>query len=138
MHHNTAGKRNEWEFTYKGVALLKAALAKKKYHGERLKWWMKKKEEVLSTIRKSGVEVNESIVDELRKSGYSTSNNVNVAGGTIRIRADLVAKLQECSTKVDAHTGLVRDYDGWTQAFGDSKDDDFDLQIGDWLFFFAK
>lgn len=134
--------RAAWEFNYRGDALLKAALAKKKYHHSRHAWWSNKKEDVLKTIRKSGVEVNESIVDELRKSGYATSNNaintVSLGGGQIRIRTDLVAKLQECASKIETHSKLVREYDGWVQAFSSSKKYSFYLQVDDWLFFFGK
>lgn len=135
-------KRDEWLFIYTVARLAAAAQAKKEYHEGRHKWWGEKKAAVMAEIRESGINISESIVDELAKVGYA-SNNLNATralhGPQVTIKPELVARLQECVTKVEQHMGKVLAYDGWQQALSAApQESTYSLNINDWLFFFGK
>src|ERR1700688_3484084 len=101
-------QRNEWEFEYGASELAAAAAAKANHHASRAKWWELKKEEVMRTVRESGIDVTESVAagNSARSTGF---------GPQIIIDATLQRKLQECHAKINEHTAKVRDYEGWRQ-----------------------
>lgn len=129
-------KRREWEIEYTGARLAEAAEEKSHYHRERLNVWMTSKDEVMENIRESGMEISETLVDEMRKTGsYTTQGSF---GPTVTIRADLLQKLSEAHTKVVQHEQLVKDYDAWMQMMGAHTELRFKLQHDDWMFFFGR
>lgn len=138
--HNS--KRDEWTFKYTANELSAAAAEKHRYHKSRVVWWTAKKGEVMTAIKETGIEISESIVDELAKSGYSTANNNMNAmrnGPQVKVNEDLVRKLMECVSKIAAHEVRVSTYEGWNQALCSAPAPTaFDLNINDWLFFFGK
>lgn len=134
---SSEGKRGDWVFTYSAKTLFSAATAKRDHHLSRREWWSKKKEEVLAEIKQDGLSVNESIVDELMKVGYSNNTRV-VNQGSVYIKPELLEQMRECQTKISAHADSATVYDGWIQAMQAAGDKSFELNINDWLFFFSK
>ena len=134
-------KRNEWEVKYTGRRLAEAAQAKKTYHAERHKVWSGKEEDVMVEIKSSGMEINRSLVDEMRKTNqYSISNSANLGfpSTTVTIRADLLQKLQEAGLKIRQHEDLIKQYDAWVQMMEAHQENQFELNHDDWMFFFGK
>lgn len=130
--------RQQWRVSYTGTRLATAAKDKKAYHAGRAQVWFDAKEKVMAEIRESGVEVNESLVDEMRRQGaYSVSNSLRGAP-VVAIRDDLVAKLQEAHGKVASHEELVKQYDAWAQMMDAHPETQFQLEHDDWMFFFGK
>ena len=121
--------RNSWKFSYTADKLLDAANAKTSFHEGRLSWWAKKKEEVLSSIRSEGLEIDESVALGYTNSGRNTSVN---------IRNDLLKDLNECVSKITEHTGKLKEYNAWIQVLHSQGQAALDLNQDDWLFFFGK
>jgi hypothetical protein len=129
-------KRNEWTVQYTGAKLADAAKAKIDFHEGRIKVWKDAKEKVMSDIRASGIEVNESLAEQFNNSTqYSTTQ---AYGPTVTIKEDLLHKLQEAHSKVDTHTGLVKQYQAWGQMMSSHPEAVFQLQHDDWMFFFGR
>src|SRR6185295_3981380 len=134
--------RDEWTVQYRGLALAGAALDKKTHHQGRLEWWKNKKAEVIEKIRSEGIEVSESIVDELGKAGYANATvaSMNVTRGyrdpVVQIDAALQAHLREAVAKVHEHEGKARAYDCWEQMMTaqPAAASTFDLTHDDWMF----
>lgn len=127
--------RNTWKFTYPATDLHMAASKKLDYHESRVKWWTKKQEEVMKTIRKSGIRIDQSIVMELAKTGYNTSNAGR--GPSVQIDTKLLADMNECTGKIATHKAHVQQYESWVAVLADA-DGDYELEHDDWLFFFSE
>ena len=121
--------RNLWKFNYTSDILLKAATEKLNWHKERHDWWSSKKEEIMTIIKASGLEIDESVAMGYSNSGRQTSVN---------IRTDLLKDLNECVSKIDEHKRKIADYDSWVQVFENRGNFAYDLDQDDWLFFFGK
>lgn len=130
-------KRNEWEVQYTGSALADAAMAKIDFHGGRLKFWAGKKEEVMGEIKASGLEINESLADQLRASN-SYQATTQGYGPSVTIRDDLLQKMQEAHGKVGTHESLIKQYQAWAQMMTAHPTALFSLRHDDWMFFFGK
>jgi len=130
-------KRDDWVVPYTGNALLAAATGKLEFHEGRRKWWGEKKEELIGKIRAEGINVTESVVDELGKLGYHTSNAA-IGGPTIQIDAGLAAQVREAAQKVHEHDGKIAQYKAWMQMLEAHQNANFDLDHDDWMFFFGK
>ncbi len=127
-------QRKEWKFSYSAPQLAVAARAKIDYHAEHLGFWMKKREELMATIREEGIEINEKIA-----LGYVNPKARDWdRGGEIMIRNDLRKGLVETFEKLSYHTGKRDTYDGWEQVLRAKPDNTLDLDIEDWLFFFGR
>lgn len=127
-------QRSEWKFDYPAPKLAEAARAKIAYHAEHLDFWMKKREELMGTIREEGIEVNEKIA-----LGYSNPKMRDWdRGGEIMIRNDLRKGLAETFEKLAYHTGKRDTYDGWQQVLEGNPEAVLSLDIEDWLFFFGR
>ena len=132
-------KRDDWTVMYTGKALYDAAIMKVTYHESRQKWWLNKKIELIDKIRAEGINVTESVVDELGKLGYSTSNaNIGGNGPHIQIDAGLAAQVREASQKVHEHVDKITGYRAWVQMLDAHKDMNFALDNDDWIYFFGK
>ena len=129
-------KRNEWTVPYTGKQLAEAAAAKKAYHEGRHKWWSDKREEVIAKIKSDGMQITDSIVDEMAKSGYA--NTSRVGGPVVEIDAALQAHLAEAHQKVHDHARLVKEYDAWQQMMSAHSTAAFPLMQADWMYFFGK
>lgn len=130
-------KRNEWTVQYTGAKLADAAKAKIDFHEGRLKFWGGKKGEVMAEIRAEGIEINESIADQLNASNaYATTSMGH--GPSVTIRNDLLEKMQEAHGKVGTHEGLIKQYQAWAQMMVAHPEAVFQLQHDDWMFFFGK
>src|SRR5262245_30132487 len=130
-------KRNEWGVEYTGAKLAVAANEKASYHSQRVLVWQQKKEDVIAEIRSDGMQINESIVDEMRKLGNYTTSNIG-DGPSVTIRHDLLERLGEAHSKVVRHEKLVKEYDAWLQMMNAHNDHRFFLQHDDWLYFFGR
>lgn len=130
--------RHEWKMPYRGNVLLKAVQDKIIHHMERRDWWSKKKEEVITSIKGGGIEITQSIVDELQKGGYSGSNVRHDRGPTVQIDVALMNHLNEAHRKVEEHKNKEFDYKQWEQVLTSQQDAHFDLNMDDWIFFFGK
>jgi hypothetical protein len=129
-------KRNEWTVQYTGSNLASAAKAKIDFHEGRLKFWEGAKEKVMAEIREEGIEINESIADQLRNSNaYATTQSF---GPSVTIRNDLLEKMQEAHGKVGTHEGLIKEYQAWAQMMDAHPTALFQLQHADWMFFFGR
>lgn len=129
--------RDEWKVGYTGAQLCNAAIEKEAFHVKRKEWWFDKKEAVIAKIRSEGINVTESIVDELGKLGYAT-NSVRGMAPTIQIDAGMAAQVQEATQKVHEHDGKVAKYQAWQQMLSAHPVATFDLDHDDWMFFFGK
>lgn len=127
--------RHEWKVQYTGAKLASAAAEKKAFHEGRHTWWVEKRQETISKIRSEGINITDSIVDEL---GKSYSSNVSHAKPTIQIDAALQAHLMESHGKMKSHESLIKDYDSWAQMMGAHPDAVFELHQEDWVYFFGK
>jgi len=127
-------KREEWTFEYTASKLADAAQAKVDWHRERLAWWKDKKDEVMGTIRKEGLEVDEKI-----SLGFSSPKSRDwERGAQVMVRNDLQKDLDECMEKLKAHTLKLNEYSGWQQVLSANPESRQSLDINDWLFFFGR
>jgi len=122
--------RNEWTFSYSGGKLAEAALKKMQYRYSREEFWKNKKEEIMDEIRKTGLEINESIADQFSNSSYGS-------GPTLTVNAELQKKMKETVAKIQEHNYTARQYSGWLQVMRVNKEMSYALTIDDWLFFFG-
>jgi hypothetical protein len=126
--------RDSWKFTYTAAALAQGAQAKCKFHEERMLWWRKRKDELVSQIRTDGIEVSEGAALE---HSHPKSRDYE-RGAKVMVRNDLRLKLDECMEKLAHHVGLRRDYDGWVQVLNANPEDRLQADLEDWLFYFSK
>lgn len=126
--------RKDWDFDYTATKLAEAAAVKMAFHQERLDWWKAKRQEVMSTIRSEGLEIDEKIVLEFRSPKARDWDR----GSQVMIRNDLQTDLTECLEKLGHHTQQVQQYDGWQQMLAANAEARVKLDIEDWLFFFAR
>ena len=129
--------RDKWAVNYSGQQLCDAASAKEERHKLRRKWWLDKKEEVITKIRAEGINVTESIVDELGKLGYSNSTRA-FGGPVVQVDAGMAAQVQEATQKVHEHQDKVYKYGAWIQMLSAHPAASFALDHDDWMFFFGK
>ena len=126
--------RKDWGFDYTANKLADAAAVKTAFHQEQLDWWKAKRQEVMTTIRSEGLEIDEKIVLEFRSSKVRDWDR----GSQVMIRNDLQVDLSECLEKLGHHTQQVQQYDGWQQVLAANAEARVKLDIEDWLFFFAR
>ncbi len=127
-------QRNEWKFQYVAQRLAEAVRIKIDYHADHLSFWMKKREELMATIRSEGIEISEKIAI-----GYVHPKARDWdRGGEIMIRNDLKKGLTETFEKLAYHTGKRDTYDGWAQVLSANPESTLHLDIDDWLFFFGR
>lgn len=122
--------RNVWKFSYTANRLCEAAKKKVEWHTGRKEWWTNKKEEVMTTIKSEGLEIDESVAFKM-----SSSYNRNT---TVNIRNDLLKDLDECVGKMSEHENKVKDYSAWVQVLESQGHVTLELNHDDWLFFFGK
>ncbi len=130
--------RSKWEFQYAADKLAVAAKAKHDYHVGRLAAWKAKQEEVKAKIQKEGIEIDDSLVEEMTAAStrFSSSNSA-YRGPSVNIRNDLVKDLNETVDKVNEHKQKIHDYDGWRQVLAAQGTTVVMLNHDDWLFFFG-
>jgi hypothetical protein len=128
--------RNEWKFEYTAAKLADATRAKSAYHGKHLDFWKKKREELLTTIRAEGIEVDEKIAIAYSSSGPKARDWER--GGDVMIRNDLRRRLLETFEKLAYHTRALDTYAGWQQILDANPEHRLALDIDDWLFFFGR
>ena len=126
--------RKDWGFDYTANKLAEAAAVKMAFHQERLDWWKAKRQEVMTTIRAEGLEIDEKIVLEFRNPKARDWDR----GSQVLIRNDLQTDLSECLEKLGHHTQQVQQYDGWQQVLAANAEARVRLDIEDWLFFFGR
>lgn len=131
--------RDEWRFTHTAEELLTAATAQRDFRAGRVKVWEDKKQEVITRIRESGINVNDSIAAEMSANPGKYLSTHGRRGPQITIDATMQADLDECFSKIQHHRELLDQYAAWVQVF-DSRDatETFELQHDDWMFFFGK
>ncbi len=136
-HESPTTFRNLWTHTFSSGKVLDAAKAKLTYHTGRRDWWKAKKEETIAKIRSEGINVSESIVEQLGKMGYSTSNNSR-GGVSVTIDPELQQDLQETITKISLHEKNMAEYATWI-GFLEPMHNDKELSLthDDYLFFFS-
>lgn len=126
-------KRDEWTFEYTGKKLAAAAKARLNHHQTRMDYWKGEKEEVMATIRKEGLEIDEKQALQLAHPKASEWER----GAQVMIRVDLQNNLSECLKKLGYHARQVADYQGWVQVLDASPDAALRLDHEDYLFFFG-
>lgn len=131
-------QRDQWEFNYTIKQVLVGATTKKAFHEGRLQWWRNKKEETIAAIKSDGLEVDDSIVNEMSKTGYLSNNTFAGRGPTVTIKDEYLRDLSECSSKISEHEGKIKAYDAWMQVLTDQKESDtLPLRHDDWMYFFG-
>lgn len=124
-------KRNDWEFPYSIGELNIASKVKHDHHMARLQWWNDKKAETIDKVKAEGIEIDESLADQI--------SNSYGRGAQVQIRNDLVKDLQECVSKIREHRERVTEYDAWLQVLSaQSATRQLLLNQNDWLFFFGE
>lgn len=133
-------QRNEWSVKYNGAELLVAAQEKLKFHEGRETWWKDKKDECLTRLKTEGVNVSETIVDELVKSGYNTVANAHFGryGPSVELDEKMVADLREAAGKVDEHKAKIKEFSAWVAMLERDPRETFYAAIDDYTFFFGK
>lgn len=127
-------KRDKWSFEYKPEQILEAVAEKINFHNQQLEFWQNKREEIISTIRAEGIEINEKI--SIRQ-GFSKARDFE-NGGEVMIRNDLRKGLSEVYEKLKYHTKRRDIYDGWSQLLKAKPGIPLSLDITDWTFFFGR
>lgn len=127
--------RSAWKFSYTADKLCDAATTKKSWHGERLDWWAKKRDETEAKIRTEGLEIDKSVA--FGTENYLSNKSMH-RQPSVQINNDLLADFSECQQKVAEHQGKIKDYDAWCQVLASQGQATFDLNQDDWLFFFGK
>jgi len=128
-------QRNEWKFDYTASTLANAAQEKVRIHQERLNWWTTKREEVMTTIRAEGLEIDERLVFSSR--ALSPKVRDFDRGAEIMIRNDLKKDLDECLKKLGLHTAKLSEYKSWQQVLTANPENRLSLDVADWQFFFG-
>lgn len=123
--------RNKWEFEYTGSQLAVAAKKKCQHRLDRLSRWEEQKAQVMAEVRKSGIEVSESV-------GAAYANKTSGYAPEVMVRTDLQKKLSECHIKIMEHSAAAREYDGWRQVMSASPNARVPLNHDDWLYFFGE
>lgn len=135
-------KRVKWKFQFKAEEVKTAAEAKAKFHTDRHTWWVTKKDEVMNEIKTSGISIDESIVDELGKSGYAGYQTLNVraqnGGPQVRIDQNLVQRLNESHSKIAEHKEKVKAYTSWVEVLTAGGTQLLTLDHEDYLFFYGR
>jgi len=122
--------RNTWEFHRSAEEVYQGASNKHDHHVGRLAWWEDKKKEVVAKIRAEGIEIDESLADQI-------SNSYN-RGATVMIRVDLQQDLQECVGKIKEHRARAAEYAGWMEVLKRQGTHQYALHHDDWLYFFGN
>lgn len=122
--------RDQWKFPHKASEVRAAAEKKLAHHQSRLGWWEDKKKEVMEKIKAEGLEIDESLANQV-SSSYSR-------GPTVQVRNDLMNDLTETVQKVKEHRGKAEGYDAWVQVLAAHPAANLDLDHKDWLHFFSE
>lgn len=125
--------RNEWEFEYTAANLASAAETKRNYHKKRLEIWETKKTETMEKVKSSGLTIHEGVMG----SAYNNTNTM-MPGATVMVDATLQKDLNECTSKITAHRGLVNEYSSWLQFLDSNPEARLKLKQQDWMFFFGR
>jgi len=126
--------RNDWKFDYTAARIAEAVVIKITYHQDRLTFWKAKRDEVLTTIRAEGIEVDEKIVLTTR----NPKSRDWERGGQVLIRNDLKKDLEEVYDKLAEHTDKLATYDAWAQVLSANPESRLSLDAEDWQFFFGR
>lgn len=128
-------KRDEWTFEYTAAKLAEAAAAQAAFRRRRFEFWKEKKAEVMQQIKASGLTVHEDIATGLLDKTYTTSLR---GGAQVLVDPTLQQDLNECVSKMRAHSDMARQYDGWEQVLHGNPETRVQLDHDDWMFFFGK
>lgn len=126
--------RMAWEILLPADELSDAAKTKLKYHKERHAVWTKKQAEVMKKVRAKGLSIHE----DLSVGMYANTTKV-MRGAQILVDESLQNDLNECHTKLQAHSQLIKDYKAWVDFLYKAKpSEQFPLTHQDYLFFFGE
>lgn len=135
--------RSVWTFQYSAREVAEGAAAQRDFRKSRQDWWAAKKTEVMAQIRDGGVQISESLADQIAAQGMAAK--VSNYGTTsmqplVTIDPELMRQLAETHRKIDEHRRAVADYDGWVQVLNAPANVNkmLDLTQNDWLYFFGK
>ena len=120
--------RDDWKFAYKASDVCVAATKKLEFHQGRFAWWTDKRKDVIETVKREGLEIDES------QSNFSSNYN---RGDQIVVRNDLSRDLNECGERIRHHRAKIEDYAGWVQVLSSQGDAAVALDHEDWLHFFG-
>lgn len=109
-------------------------MKQKEYRESRAAAWTEAKQKVMTEIRESGLEINESMAAGMVHYTKSASDY----GPQVVVRHDLQKKLTECHEKIKEHQSAIEAYDGWVQVLSANPESRFKLTQADWLYFFGK
>ncbi len=132
MMHIGDGKRDQWEFEYTAAKLAEGAIAQREFRRGRAAWWANAKDQLMTEIRQSGLEVSESVA-----AGISNYTGTRMEGPQVMVRADLQKKLSECHAKIQSHQQAADEYEGWVQVLKANSENRLKLTQADWLYFFG-
>jgi histidinol dehydrogenase len=133
--------RDEWEFEYTIEQLLEAAIMQRDFRATRVQVWEDKKAEVIARIKESGINVTDSVANELSNTSATAKylSTQSIRGAQILIDPTMQDDLNECTEKIRQHLQLRNQYAAWVQVFeAQPKTSTRKLQHDDWMFFFGK
>jgi hypothetical protein len=96
-------KRLDWQFEYGVEEVMDAARERAAYHRRREDFWTDERQEALTAIQETGVDVRE----------------FDVTGGKkaqVVIDPTLSERLNECQAKLATHQDQAEKYEGWTHV----------------------
>jgi histidinol-phosphate/aromatic aminotransferase/cobyric acid decarboxylase-like protein len=125
-----SSKREGWEFEYTASKVAEGAVRQRQFRLAKVLWWKEAKAKVMAEIKESGIEVSESVADQI--SNYSTQ----AIGPRVMVRSDLQTKLTECHQKIQQHQQAADEYAGWVQVLRANPENRLKLTQADWLYFF--
>ena len=116
-------RRGNWLFQYEVGEVADAALAKLKYHKERLEFWRAEREKAVTAVKDAGHEVRE----------YEVTGGKDVQ---VVVDQTLLARLGQCNQKIREHLTKVKEYRQWVATLETQRrSESIDLHMDDALFF---
>lgn len=124
--------RKDWQSSLARVDVLDAAKKRVAHHTARLSFWKSKKSEVMDTIKREGLTVEESVAG----ANYTTSNAVAQRHPQVMVRNDLQKDLDECATRIYHHQNELHDFQVWVDFLSAEGPSMLDLDRDDYKYFF--
>lgn len=129
--------REDWKVQKPAKELLDAAVFKTGFHEGRITFWRGKKDELIVKLKSEGINVTESLVEEMGKASYISTRAYGHNGPNVQIDQGMLAQINEAQGKVTKHEELLSEYRTWSEMLKDTNKT-FELDYDDWKFFFGK
>src|SRR5687767_2171867 len=108
-------ERSSWEFPYPADKLHAAASTKVEFHQERLAAWEQARDDTMTKIKESGLQIDESVMEDYGKLSYSNSGR----RPGVTIDDEMLRDLNESVRKIEEHKGFIADYEAWVEVLAE-------------------